>query len=199
MVDFFNRYVRDQKYCIHQALKNIEKAEKYLQTFPVHVTTDITKENEQPILEYALENGKSINKSILLKAMKSNYQQYDIVWNQTEYTLRARQYPDNKSPLQECSLANIGPTRLKILEYLLAHPGFALGIENLINIDRAFELIEPNTLAQSIRLLRRMLQPEIKHNLYILKKRIYNLAVSRTGWAYIANPNRTYLIVKMIP
>ena len=110
-----------------------------------------------------------------------------------------RKNPIKHTRLIPCSIENIGATRMKLLRFMLEHPGFPICIETLDRVyDNSF-FMERNSLAASIRCLRNRIQEGDRKGPYIITDRTYGESVSATGSVYIANPQWKYLVVRALP
>ena len=196
IINNFQHIVRNHKQYVQTVLNKIENTESIIQNLSKDFRMYDSKLDGQSTTIFALANGKLFSLDKLSKEKKNGFINFDVVWDQTSNKFYARQDPEKHTPLRECSSNNIGPTRMNILQYLLGHLGSPLGVENLYLVGQDFELMEPNALAQTICQLRQMLQPGTKSSSYIITEKSWNMGISRTGRAYIANPHWNYLIIK---
>jgi hypothetical protein len=119
---------------------------------------------------------------------------YDVILDLTVDTLQVRIYPESHSDLLTFELedlTNVGPHRIKLLTYMLEHPGRYVSVENAaICHGDPDEKRVPATLRTTIKFLRQTLGTPGPNNPYIKTKR------STSPCAYALNHRWSYLLIK---
>ena len=126
-----------------------------------------------------------------------NEDTYDLILDLTVDTLRFRRDPEGHSELLTSELedlTNVGPFRIKLLTYMLEHPGMYVSTENAAMCHGASDVIITFTaLRTTIRCLRQALGTPGPNNPYIKTKR------SISPCAYALNHRWSYLLIKWKP
>jgi len=139
----------------------------------------------------AIANGRRL---LLEEFTKLNEDECDVILDMTAYTLRFRVDPEDHTQLIERDLGkleNVGPLRIKLLKYMLEHPGRYISVENAaICHGNPDEKRVPATLRKTISLLRQSLGTPGPDNPYIRTKRSVSPCV------YVLNPEWRYLLIK---
>lgn len=122
---------------------------------------------------------------------------YHIILNPNICTLKLKYSPENKSGLEQGSLAGIGSIKMKILVWMLQNPGTPISYATAPGIyGHPNNICEPGAFAQTIRLLRRALGGRGRENPYIRTVPNYEPGKFTHGCAYVMNPAYRYLVVK---
>lgn len=141
----------------------------------------------------AFDNGRKIHTD----SSALDRDKYDVILDLPQQALFARQNSDKHSKLERCSTDNIGATRMKLLRYMLEHPGSAIYPEMMARIGKDYDLITHNTLAASIRCLRKAIQNGNRKGPYIVTERTFGESVTYTGSVYRLNPKYHYLVIRL--
>jgi len=137
------------------------------------------------------DNGRRLGTGEIAKI---EIKKYDVILDLTIDTLQFRIYPDRRSKLlisDLVDLTNVGPHRIKLLAYMLEHPGRYISMENAaICHDTPDEKREPATLRKTISLLRQALGIPGLNNPYIKTKQ------STLPCSYTMDTKWSYLLIK---
>lgn len=129
-----------------------------------------------------------------------NEDDYDVILDQTEHTLRYREDPESRTPLVPSEMKGLGSERLRILAYMLEHPARRICSDTLPQLlGEPNEIMEPDALSQTICLLRQTLGVSGRRNVYILTESAWNESRRRRACVYRLNPEWNYLIIKWAP
>jgi len=119
---------------------------------------------------------------------------YDVILDLTVDTLQVRIYPERHSkrlPFELEYLSDIGPYRIKLLIYMLEHPGRYISVDNAaICHGTPDATITSEALRKTISLLRQALGIPGQKNPYIKTKR------STSPCSYALNLKWNYLLIK---
>ncbi len=122
---------------------------------------------------------------------------YHVILNPNICTLKLRYFPENKSDLEQGSLAGIGSIKMKIMVWMLQNPGAPISYATAPGVyGHPNDICEPGAFAQTIRLLRKTLAGRGRENPYILTVPNYEPGKFTHGCAYVMNPAYRYLVVK---
>jgi len=137
------------------------------------------------------DNGRRLGAGEIAKL---EIKKYDVILDLTIDTLQFRIDPERHSKLltsELVDLTNVGPHRIKLLAYMLEHPGRYISMDNAaICHDTPDEKRDPATLRKTISLLRQALGTPGPDNPYIKTKR------STLPCSYALNPKWNYLLIK---
>ena len=152
------------------------------------VREDITLEPTR-LKKIAIVKGKLLSP----KEMQNiNKDRYDIILNCVDRELLARKDPDRQSKLEKCNCSNIGPHRLKLLRFMLEHPGYPICEETIEDVYGNVASMTSSALAKAVLDIRWCLWD----GPYILTERTWGESVNYTGSGYIADPKYEYLVIR---
>lgn len=127
-----------------------------------------------------------------------NEEDFDLVLNFTNNTLKFRKNPDRKTKLKKADLTGIGFHRLQILACMIRHPGRPFN-GDLISSDYigGSGIGARNTFIKAICDFRKAIEQQDSTGPYIIKQ-LGGDGVTRgkRTCVYMLNPNRRYLVVK---
>ncbi len=123
---------------------------------------------------------------------------YDIILDMPANSLRYRKDPASQSSLQDADLKGIGSHRIKILAYMLEHPGDPFHANNIY---RAYtgpaERVAPNTFTKTIGTLRKSLGQNDTTGPYIVKQFDWDGITDRKqGYVYQMSSEWRYLVIR---
>jgi len=143
-----------------------------------------TSKLPQPIPRIvAIKNGKRVPD---FNAQNIKEDEYDLILDMTTATLKYRKDPVNKSELKLSKREGIGSERIQPLARLLEHPSVNISPEN--------SGLTPDTLAQTICVLRKALEQKGPEGPYIETVGRWN-GLSCTAYRLICT-GRRYLLIK---
>lgn len=178
---------------LHQAcIDRITSLEHKLDSMTTRLTpagtTDVISSEQEKIM---VANGRRLGAE---ESPKQIIDDYDVILDLTVDTLQVRISPETHSKLltfELTDLTNVGPHRIKLLAYMLEHPGSYVSVENAAICHGApDERREPATLRKTISLLRQALGTPGPDNPYIKTRR------STCPCAYALNRRWRYLLIK---
>ena len=180
------------KECYQACIEWIESFEHELSLMktsqlPADTGKSVSIEQEKIVVA----NGHRLGVKESTELVKDNY---DVILDLTVDTLQVRMYPERRSKLLLSKLedlSNVGPHRIKLLAYMLEHPGRYVSMENAaICHNTPDEKRDPATLRKDISLLRLALGIPGINNPYIKTKR------STLPCSYALNTKWSYLLIK---
>ena len=126
-----------------------------------------------------------------------NDDDYDVILNMTNCSLRFRRDPTKRNKLEVSKLIGIGPHRIRILAILLEHPGRPISWENLPNwLGTDDQPNSPEAFVKSISELRKALGVLGRSNPYIIDEPAWTLSSRKRARAYTANLKWKYLVIR---
>lgn len=141
----------------------------------------------------AIANGRSLASE---RADKVDKSRFDVILNLTSNTLRFRQDPSKHTRLDISPLKDIGAHRMRILIYMLQHPGWRISDDNVSACyGTPDEVRTTSALHQTIRVLRRALGTRGRANPYIRSVPDCGPASRRNGCVYLMEPRWKYLVI----
>lgn len=141
---------------------------------------------KQPI---AIVNGSRLSQE---KFASINENNFDIILDLTTNRLLYRKDPATRSPLKNANLKGIGPRRIEILMHLLEHPKQYISVENVSVLPRQCDVVEPNTLSQTIGLIRKALEQKDSKGPYIITEP----SLGSSHHIYKINTKWNYLVIE---
>jgi len=151
-------------------------------------------EAEMPCLEtLATVNGRRFSDQ---EFHDFNEDDFDVILDLTDHSLRYRPNPSQHGSLSLSPLKDLGPERMRVLTFMVAHPTRRICSETMPALagEPDYEM-EPGALAQTIRLLRRALGTSGKQNPYILTEPAWGESRRRGASVYLLNPEWQYLLI----
>lgn len=139
--------------------------------------------------QIAIANGRLL---LPEKMQNINEDDYDVILDCANCTLRARKDPDRRSKLEKCDCTGIGRDRLKLLRSWLENPHLLICEETIPQIFGDIASMTPNALARAILDLRGCLW----NGPYILTESVWGESISRTGSVYVLSQKYKYLVIK---
>ncbi len=140
-------------------------------------------------IKNAVDNGCQITRGELSNI---NHDNYDIILDLTSNCLKYRKDPQGRSALKKADLKGVGPRRIEILKYLLEHPKRYISVDNISKLSGQCEIVEPNTLAKSINLVRKALGQKGSKGPCIITE----TSLGSAHHCYKICPQRRYLVIK---
>jgi len=123
---------------------------------------------------------------------------FDVILNVPQQSLRARENPKAKSWLRDCDIKGLRRRKLTLLDYFLEHPKVAVGLHNICDIYRVDEEVPRNTLAKTVLSLRRLLHQKTTKGPFILSTTVWDKSRGREefiGNGYVMNDKFHYLVI----
>ena len=122
---------------------------------------------------------------------------YDVILDMTALTLRHREDPKGHSTLTLANLQGIGPYRIRILAFLMEHPGLPLCAENVDQLlGDTTRVATPQAFTKNISILRQALGGGGNHNPYICSVPAWESSRRNNACAYRLNPKWKYLLIR---
>ena len=123
-------------------------------------------------------------------------EEYDVVLDIPNTTLRTRLNPGQHSPLEERELIHLGSFRLRLLIYMLEKRNARICADNIHLVYGPSSSMEPGTLAKTIQIFRNVLQPQIRPSSYILTETAWGESLSKSGCVYTMNTQWKHLVLR---
>ncbi len=145
--------------------------------------------------EVAVTDGKPLLED---QAKKLKMEEFDVILNIPEQSLKVRKKQGRKFCLVICDLNALGPKRFALFEYMLEHPHITIGVHNIHQVHLYEEGILPNTLSKCIKDLRAVLSPTGPKGPYIVNTKVINRirrSEQITGYGYKMSSNYKYLVI----
>ena len=122
---------------------------------------------------------------------------YDVILDMTALTLRHREDPKGHSTLTLANLQGIGPYRIRILAFLMEHPGIPLCADNVDQLlGDTMRIATPQAVTKNISILRHALGGQGNRNLYICSVPAWESSRRNNARAYRLSPKWKYLLIK---
>jgi len=170
-------------------IESFEHELDLMKTGQMHAGTSRAVYNEQE--KFMIANGHRLGVADSTEIVRNNY---DVILDLTQDVLRVRICPERHSKLLTYKfedLRNVGPYRIKLLAYLLEHPGWYVSMENaVICHGMSYEIRSFEALRTAIKFLRQALGTPGPNNPYIKTKR------STLPCSYALNTKWSYLLIK---
>jgi len=119
---------------------------------------------------------------------------YDVVLNLTNGTLRVRRKPGTRSNLRNSPLEKVGGHRIEVLEYMLTHPGRHFSADTVYG--RLGDTRGANTFTKTIGVLRRALGTPGPRNPYLLTVPAWEESAQARACIYVLNGQHNYLVIR---
>jgi hypothetical protein len=139
----------------------------------------------------AIANGRRLTAA---EFAKLDEEDYDVVLNLTNGTLRVRRKPGSPSKLKRSPLKKIGGHRIEVLEYMLTHPGRHFSADTVYG--RFGEKRLANTFTKTISTLRQALGTPGPQNPYILTAPAWEESAQARACIYVLNEKHNYLVIR---
>jgi len=129
-----------------------------------------------------------------------NEDNYAVVLNLKNHSLRYRKDPEINSPLIEGKLKGIGPHRMKIFAYMLEHPDVSFHGGNIANAYCSYtEKLSDNTFTKAIGVFRKVLGQHDTSGPYIVVNIDWEGITGKTrGHVYRVNSKWRYLVIRSL-
>jgi hypothetical protein len=122
---------------------------------------------------------------------------YDVILDMTALTLRHREDPKEHSKLTVANLQGIGPYRIRILAFMIEHPGIPLCADNVDQfLGDPLRSATPQAFTKNISILRHALGGGGNHNPYIPSVPAWESSRRGNARAYRLNPQWKYLLIR---
>jgi len=173
---------------------HVAEAQQALAALRALYGPDVPVPASAPRVRTATVNGHRLGEEEFRRLAEDDY---DVILDMTNHTLRYRGDPVQHSPLIPSSLEGIGPERLKVCAFLLGHPSQRMCADTLPPLlGEPDEIMEPEALAQTILRLRKALGTPGPQNPYILTEPAWGESRRRGAGVYVLNSKWKYLLIQ---
>ena len=122
---------------------------------------------------------------------------YDVVLDMTALTLRRRDDPKAHNQLKLANLQGIGPYRIRILAFMMEHPGIPLCADSVDQfLGDPLRSATPQAFTKNISILRQALGGGGNHNPYICSVPAWESSRRNNARAYRLSPEWKYLLIR---
>ena len=146
-----------------------------------------------PGVRTVIVNGRRLTEN---EAQAVDDNDYDVILDMTDATLRYRGSPEQHSKLRLANLQEAGPHRIRILAIMIERFGVPLWAEKADDLlGESPKVTQPEAFTKSISVLRRNLGGGGRGNPYIESVRAWQSPRSGNACAYQLNPKWKYLLI----
>ncbi len=131
-----------------------------------------------------------------LPPAQDNEDEYHVILNLRDQSLRYRQDPHGHGPLVQADWGGIGSYRIQLLTYMLDHPGDPFYVGNLFKVYGPLaEVRSDSTFTKAMGQFRKALGQHDTSGPYLQKQHDYeDITGKKRGYIYRINPAWRYLI-----
>jgi len=196
MIQQIQRHLRQQKVTLQSLLSTIDACNDCLDSVrqQIDATTQPSAVSGEEINTTATGTPNTFDS--LPGFPDQEFEDFDVVLDLPQVRLLARENPATHTPLRDCYPPKLRPLRLRILRYLLLHPGERIGIGNITRIDKELCDMTHEGLAATIYRFRCLLFLKGPDGPYIITDYGIDSAISETGFGYYANPQWKYHVIE---
>ncbi|MFA6186349.1 MAG: hypothetical protein WC770_03935 [Phycisphaerae bacterium] len=176
-----------------------QATEELLRRYDNNAVQIAIHEESSNILKIAFENGHRLSQEKLSNINEDDF--FDVIFDATTNSLRFRKNPSKHTALQESKLEHIGGHRMRILAYMLEHPGVPFYYRNIYkDYSLSAEIKGPSTFSKTIAALRNAFEQKDTSGPYIIKQSDgEGVTRSKKGCIYMINSKLRYLIIRHNP
>jgi len=175
---------------------HVQATEELLRRYDNNADQIAIHEELSNTIKIAFENGQRLSQEKLSNISEDDF--FDVILDTRTNSLRFRKNPSKHTVLKEAELEHIGGHRMRILAYMLEHPGCPFYYGNIYSL--LDDKKTPNTFTKTIAVLKKAFEQKDTSGPYIIKQSDGDgLTRSKKGCVYMINSELRYLVIRHNP